>query len=69
MKTIDVKCATCDAIYEVSRQESLPKNVTSIRTSYCHQCEGEGERVETYVYKQKKEKSTYVDNDKQERLL
>jgi len=68
MKTIDVKCATCGNIYSVNRQEGLPKNVASIRSSHCHQC-GDGPMVETYVYKQKKEKSTYIENEKQESLF
>ena len=65
MKTIDIKCASCGQTYNVCRNEGLPSNVESISTSFCQRCDGEGERVETYVYKQKKEKSTYIENEDQ----
>jgi len=69
MKTIDIKCATCGSIYSLNDNGETPRNVSYISTSYCHNCEGEGERTEHYVYKQKKEKTTFVDNEAQESLF
>jgi len=69
VRIIEIKCASCGSIYGVPRKEDLPKNVMSLRTSYCHQCDGNGEMVESYVYKQERNKSTYIHNDKQEILF
>lgn len=64
-----LRCKQCEKEYPLTNVSDIPKEVAYIAVSYCIACPENGEYKEEYVYKQKKDKPTYVVNDDQVELF